>query len=143
MADSDVDKSWEAVEAPATVVEMTGSTPASMWLAHSGLQQYEQLFELEEGDDEITADDLLAYIGDEDTLAQMDAADRATFESEILSLIEGAGESGSNGEPCLRSNGKNEQVKQEAEEKPKQAWRGKGGFDDRRGKGGGRGEPQA
>jgi hypothetical protein len=91
MADSDVDKSWEAVEAPATVVEMTGSTPASMWLAHSGLQQYEQMFEIEEGDDEITAEDLLAYIGDEDTLALMDAADRAVFESKIQSLDSAAG----------------------------------------------------
>jgi hypothetical protein len=96
MANSDVDKSWETVEAPAAV-EMTGSTPASVWLARSGLQRYKQLFEVEEGDDELTADDLLAYIGDEDMLGQMEAADRTAFEREMKLLAGDTEESGAAG----------------------------------------------
>jgi hypothetical protein len=81
-------ESWDRLETPVVqAVVMPLSAPASAWLAHHSLQKYEELLCVEEGDGN-TAEDLLAYVDDEETLVVMDANDRETFERE-LDLLSG------------------------------------------------------
>jgi hypothetical protein len=84
---SSLGESWDRVETPGVqAVVMTLSAPASAWLEHHSLQKYEDLLCVEEGDGN-TAEDLLAYIDDVETLVEMDATDRETFKRELDLLL--------------------------------------------------------